>query len=326
MGREAGTQRLSRLIEIYLRIATMPRRWTRAELADLYELSPRQLQKDLDELRHRLNPSLRRTRAGYYFERQPVLSPLTYSLPEALVLLRAARAGAAVRGVDAAELAAAVARLEAVLPAELRPLLAAPAVAESPPASWRAEMLRVLELALARRRRVRLTYAAASRAGEVRERFFEPYAVEPYLRSWHTIGYCHLRQAIRTFKIDRIIGVTPTDEPYTIPADFNAAVYLGGGETWGLMVGGAGEPEAVTLRFSPLAGRWVREEQWHPSQQVEEEPDGHVRLRLRIAITPEFRHWVFHYGREVTVLEPATLRAWVAEEARAVLAGLGEET
>jgi predicted DNA-binding transcriptional regulator YafY len=92
------------------------------------------------------------------------------------------------------------------------------------------------------------------------------------------------------------------------------------------MVGGAGAPVAVTLRFSPLAGRWVREEQWHPSQRVEDGEDGSVRLHLTVAITPEFRRWVFHYGREVTVEAPAELRAWMAEEARAVLARLAADS
>lgn len=316
--REVGTQRLSRLLEIYLLIATTPRHWTRGRLAARYELSERQVQKDIDEIRHRLNPSLKRTLAGYWFERSPVLGPVTYSVAEALTLLRAARAGAMIAGIDARELAAALGRLEAVLPTELRTLLPAP----SQPAgagSARGERLQALELALAGRQRVRLTYAAAAHGGAVTERLVDVYAIAPYLRSWHAIGYCHLRQDVRTFKVDRIMAIEATEECYVVPAGFDVAAYLGRGEAWGAMVGEGGEPVRVVLRFSPLAARWVGEEMWHPSQRVEPLSDGGIMLHLRVAITPELHRWVFHYGREVEVVEPEALRAWVRDEAGAIL-------
>ena len=38
---------------------------------------------------------------------------------------------------------------------------------------------------------------------------------EPYFE-----GYCHLRKALRQFRIDRVLDVKPTWQRYTIPADF----------------------------------------------------------------------------------------------------------
>ena len=38
---------------------------------------------------------------------------------------------------------------------------------------------------------------------------------EPYFE-----GYCHLRKALRQFRIDRILDIKPTWQRYTIPADF----------------------------------------------------------------------------------------------------------
>ncbi|MCC6629138.1 MAG: WYL domain-containing protein [Chloroflexi bacterium] len=326
MHREPGTQRVGRLFEIYLLIAAQPRCWTRARLTDRYEVSERQIQQDIDELRHRLRADIRRTREGYYFESQPVLPPLRLELTEALALLRAARAGGRLTGVHAADLAAALARLETALPAEVAGLLPGVESPSSEPAArHRQAILAELELALARRRRVRLTYRAASRDGAAAERLVDAYAVAPYGRGWYLIGYCHLRRAVRTFKIDRIAAVAATEERYAVPADFDAAAYLGDGAAWGVIADETGLPEDVVLQFSPLAGRWVREEQWHPSQQVEEATDGAILLYLRVVVTPEFRRWVFHYGREVAVIAPPSLRAWIADEAWAVAATSGPE-
>lgn len=92
----------------------------------------------------------------------------------------------------------------------------------------------------------------------------------------------HLLRAVRDFNVHRILSVASTPVTYTVPADFDLADYLG--EGWGIMCN-TGDPEAgVILRFSPRVGRWMREERWHTTQQVTDEPDGHTRFALRIPL------------------------------------------
>jgi predicted DNA-binding transcriptional regulator YafY len=76
----------------------------------------------------------------------------------------------------------------------------------------------------------------------------------------------------------------------------------------------------VILRFRPPASHWVAEERWHESQQVIPLADGAVEFRVKIQVTPEFQRWVFRFGSTVDVIAPASLRDWMACEARAVLA------
>jgi len=88
-----------------------------------------------------------------------------------------------------------------------------------------------------------------------------------------------------------------------------------------------GEPaQDVILRFSALAGRWVREERWHTTQEITDEPDGCVRFRVHVPVTPELRRWVFHYGSEIEVLLPQSLRDWMRTEAETVAARYAAET
>ncbi len=314
VGRIDETRRVSRLLDIAWRIAAAPRHWTRKRLAAHYEVSERQITSDLTVMRHGLHWHVQTSHTGYYFDPLPSVPGVQFTLPEALALLLAVRASMALPGVSSIELTAAIARLASLVPPQIQALVALP---DSPP-SPREQTLRTLQLALGQRRRVHLTYETASRGGAVTERDFDPYAIFPYGRSWHVIGFCHLRGAIRDFKADRIAAVAPRTVVYEIPDTFNVGDFLGAG--WGLMRD-TGEPaQDVILRFSALAGRWVREERWHTTQEITDEADGAVRFTVRTPLTPEFRRWVFHYGCEVEVLAPASLRAWVHDEAETVAA------
>lgn len=43
-------------------------------------------------------------------------------------------------------------------------------------------------------------------------------------------------------------------------------------------------------------------------------PDGSVRFRLFLPITPDFVNWILYYGWRVEVVRPQELRGRVAEE------------
>jgi predicted DNA-binding transcriptional regulator YafY len=317
------TKRTSRILEIVQMIAIAPRRYLRRDLAERFEISERMIQKDLDVIRHGLKLPLHHCRDGYYLEDVPRLPALQYSFPEALALLLAVQAARQVSGVGSSELAAAVARLEALFPVEFMPFLQQmvrqPVVTIS--REHRQQMLMVLNRALLERRKLRIVYETRSRGGAVSERVVRPYHVMPYVRSWQLIAHCELRDAIRMFKVDRIQETTLLDERYSIPTDFNVDEYMG--LAWGAMRSRSGEPVDVVLRFGPQAGKWVSEEYWHPSQEAKELPDGRVLFKLRIAaITPEFVNWVLYYGSRVEVLEPDELRERVVEEHRRAAASM----
>ncbi len=105
------TKRTARILEIVQLIAGNPRRYRRADLAQRFEISERMTQKDLDIIRRGLKLVLCNNRSGYFFDRLPQLPTTPYSFSEALALL------------IAANLAAAIARLESISPATFHALL-----------------------------------------------------------------------------------------------------------------------------------------------------------------------------------------------------------
>jgi len=338
-------RRVRRVVDLLLRVTQQPRRWTRRDLAALYEVSEKQVDKDLQLVRHGLRMPLRHVAQGYYFERVATLPSLTLTLPEALSLLLAARLGQQMPGVSRADLSAAIARVEAMLPVELLPLVGALGSRVAEEAS-QSTLLGDLQLAIAERARLRLVYQSASRgspaegggdsanldgsglgvasggrwdSGWPKERLVDPYTLLPYLKSWYLVGMCHLRGGVRMFKVDRIRGLSRTGDRFPFPAEFDLEEYLG--HAWGLLRGEAGDPEEVVLEFEAETGRWVRDEEWHPSQRVEELPNGRVRLTYWAGITSELRRWVLGFGRQVRVVRPEGLGKWVREEARRMVIG-----
>lgn len=308
------TKRISRVLELARMIAVNPRRYLRRDLSSRFEVSERMIQKDLDIIRNGLRLSLAHSPEGYYFEDTPLLPSLQYSFSEALALLLAVQAARQISGISSSDLAAAIARLESLFPAEFAPHLRR--MAESPgfrtDREHRQAMLRLLNLALIEGRKVRILYETASRGGERNERVVCPYHIMAYVRSWHLIARCELRDAVLLFKVDRILEAELQEERYLIPQDFSVDDYLG--MSWGMIRGTKEQPVDIALRFTPEAGRWIREEHWHKSQQVEDQPDGSVLFRLHLPITPEFVNWVLYYGPRVEVLEPQCLREKVKAE------------
>jgi predicted DNA-binding transcriptional regulator YafY len=127
----------------------------------------------------------------------------------------------------------ALAKIERVLPQALRAQVQAladalildwprpPAHSDSPPPQTPPATLLALATAVAGEQRTILTYQ--DRNGTATTRTFDPYAVV-YLSNTalYAVGYCHLRQDVRVFRLDRITTIEPEGNPFTRPADFNS--------------------------------------------------------------------------------------------------------
>ena len=78
----------------------------------------------------------------------------------------------------------------------------------------------ILSSALLSGRCVRLQYRSVH--AQVTERVFDPYGVVSHEGVWYTIGYCHLRQEQRLFRLDRIQQIEATSDTFSPPANFAA--------------------------------------------------------------------------------------------------------
>ncbi len=151
--------------------------------------------------------------------------------------------------------------------------------------------------------------------GRVFDYTLSPYFIEPYAvgQTAHVIGWREPPAALRTLKIERIRAAEMTRDPYTIPADFDPRVYLR--NAWGIWTSDQA-PVEVVLRFHPRVAMRVRETRWHSSQRIEEQADGYILWRARVAEPQEMLPWVRGWGADVEVVEPDELRVELMRETR----------
>ena len=105
---------------------------------------------------------------------------------------------------------------------------------------------------------------------------------------------------------------------FELPKNFSPDAFFAG--SWLIE---QGETVRVKLRFAPEAARWVRDEQFHESQQTEELADGSILYSVCVQGTREITRWILGYGGEVEVLAPESLREAVAAAGRRMAAMYG---
>lgn len=179
------------------------------------------------------------------------------------------------------------------------------------------ETIELLREAIERCRTVEIVYLSFGRE-VLSTRRVDPYHLWYQHGGLYLAAYCHTRQQVRTFAVERIRGVTPCPETFTRPADFNLEKYL---ETsFGLF---RGKPERIRLRFSRAVARYVEERQWHPSQRSERLLTGELEVSLHVATEMDLQRWILSYGKDVEVLAPKKLRDQIRAEWLAALRGSG---
>jgi predicted DNA-binding transcriptional regulator YafY len=174
-----------------------------------------------------------------------------------------------------------------------------------------------LRRCVARRRRVYLVYQSFRQ--EVTRRAVDPYALALQWGNWYLAGYCHLRDELRTFRVDRIREVEPTEETFEIPRDFSARDYL--------QRMADERPAAyyrVAVRFDADVAHVVRErhEEW---QDLIDHDDGSVTLSFDASDLAWPCRWVLTYQDKATVIGPPELAARVRDAAEAIAARYSDD-
>lgn len=192
------------------------------------------------------------------------------------------------------------------------------ALAERPANPEQAKVFEAVTQSWLQARKIRLMYQSLTEDHPV-ERLFSPYVIEPSGLGYsiYIIGFDDLRQGLRTLKLDRISSATVTDELFDLPADFDPTRLLA--SAWGIIWNQEGQVE-VRLRFNARASRRLRESVWHPSQRLEDLPDGSCLFTVYIGSLTEIRPWIRQWGADVEALSPPSLRDELAAEAQALVA------
>jgi proteasome accessory factor C len=154
---------------------------------------------------------------------------------------------------------------------------------------------------------VQLEFCYRGAQGEAQNRRVDPLRVESFDADWYLRGWDHLRQGVRTFRLDRISDPVITTEPITFRAQ---DVTLP--ET---LFEGSPEDLLVTIDVVPSAAPLLAD--YIPAGAVTTEVDGLLRTTIRVSHYHGLKRLLASMSGMATVVEPAEARAAVAEWAAA---------
>ncbi len=176
-----------------------------------------------------------------------------------------------------------------------------------------AALLQGVEIAVAKSCTLFMDYQKGY-ATTTQSRHLDPYGIVCWKSKWYVVGYCHLRQEVRSFRIDRIRMLTATDERFERPADFSARRFLLSG-----LLPDATEPDKlISVKITgkeqaldDLCGHWFL-----AHGLVERSPfEGHFRLEEG-AIVHRLPYVLLNYGGTIQVKEPQFLKQQMVEVTR----------
>ncbi|MCX6048561.1 MAG: YafY family protein [Chloroflexi bacterium] len=244
---------------------------------------------------------------GYQLRPGFKLPPLMFSEDEAVALtlglLLTRHLGL---GIDVAAVEGAMAKVERVMPMpvnELVKALQASLEVELPisdkPHPPEAAVIKTISLAVQRQQQLELQYQAWN--GEVSLRTLDPYGLAYRAGFWYMVGYCHLRQDTRTFRLDRVLQVLLGHQTFTRPAHIDIMQHI---EASIAKTPGAWRIDVLLQTTLENAQQLIS-----PAlATLEATPEG-VNLRCYVQTLPWFAHFLAGLDCDMVVRHPPELRA-----------------
>jgi len=308
--------RTDRLLAIVLELQGKGKQ--RAEdLAATFETSKRTIYRDIQALGQAGVPLISVPGHGYSLMKGYFLPPLSFTTDEATMLLLGSDFMA--QNFDAQYRAAAQLagrKIAGVLPEKLRDEVhylqsnIRFIVMGGPERSAEPEMLQQLRRAIIERTIVRFRYHTRH-AEDGRDaqstREADPYSLMHISNAWYLAAYCHMRQGMRHFRLDRMENLELLAKTFTRRTDFQ-------------MDNNQGRERNITVRalFDKEVARWVHESRSYYTLTEEETSEG-LMVTLRVRQESEVLQWLLSWGRHVHILEPESLRKRLVEEAEGML-------
>ncbi len=139
------------------------------------------------------------------------------------------------------------------------------------------------------------------RDSQTSTRRVDPYGVVSHDGGWYLVGYCHLREAIRVFRLDRVVDAALTTGTYSVPPNFDSLEYLIHSfavipDRWTVEVLLKTTPEQAKAKIPPGLGLLQPEE-------------GGVLLHTEINDLDWMARYLVGIGFPVVVYQPPELRA-----------------
>ena len=156
---------------------------------------------------------------------------------------------------------------------------------------------------------VKITYKSLS-SGE-KQRVIDPYAMFYRDQGWYIIAYCHQRQDLLLFRVDRIVdNIVQYQNKFQRPQHFTVDSYMG--NAWNVERGK--EEFELVVNFSKEIAPLIKKNIFHQTQKIKENEDKSLVFTARVSGEKEILSWLMGLGPEAEIIAPASLRDKLKEK------------
>ncbi len=162
----------------------------------------------------------------------------------------------------------------------------------------------------------RIEFDYLNSRGESEKRTVDPLRIQSLDQDWYLRGWDHLRQAVRTFRLDRMSNLTTTDEPishHAAEVPLSESLFESSATDLEVVVELADDAIGMIADYlttdAPVPGR-----------------NGRSRVTLHVAHDHGLKRLIAGLSGVVTVISPDTARTRVADWAQAALDRYAEQT
>ena len=162
-------------------------------------------------------------------------------------------------------------------------------------------MFKLIEQSILNRKSLKFVYESLKSKESSRQ--VDPYSLVFRRHAWYLVGFCHRRNEVRIFRLNRIRKITLLDKSFQRKQDFSLSDFFK--DSWELY---QGKPVWVRIKFKGIGAKVVGSGQHHPSEKITKLKDGSLIYEVKVNGIEEICRWILGFGEEAKVLEPKNLK------------------
>jgi predicted DNA-binding transcriptional regulator YafY len=170
----------------------------------------------------------------------------------------------------------------------------------SPDSDSPQQYLSLLQQAIVHRKIVQVHYRSNMKE-EVTRRGVEPIGLLHYGSAWHLIGWCHLRNDYRDFRLSRMLGIILQDQTFDPSAHPSIQEYIA-------QIRKSADLEEAIVHFDKTIIKYLQEQKYMNGFVSEEELDTCFRMKFLTTNLSYFGRWLLIYTSGVRVESPIALK------------------
>lgn len=168
-----------------------------------------------------------------------------------------------------------------------------------------AVILKELGLSVAEGYSVKIVY---DKSGDkhTNDRLVDPYRIIYWNNKWYLIGFCHLRNEMRSFRVDRIKSLVPTENKFGQPENFSASAFF-----MKNLLPTIEDKEEISTLIIKGDNRVLEDicQHWFLGHYLQERhSDQAVFLLEKDILHTYIPHMLLPYGKSIQVIEPLSLK------------------